>query len=153
MTPVVLCYADVGPYHGVGTGGRSVAGCWLGDDQVAGGMDQLVARAASAEHDFEVVACSSIDRLSLRHLDAVRIEADLAEHTVRVVAAHEPAIGVPSSLGDVPDAHTMQKRDVAAMGLGTGHRRVHTAAQHSTTNHSGQLSSSEGRRDTAAVKL
>ena len=137
MTPIVWCYADVGPYHAGGTGGRSVAGRWLGDDQVAGGMDQLLARAARTDHDFEVVACSSIDRLSLRHLDAVRIEAHLAEHTVRVAAADEPAIGVPSSLGDVPDAHTMQKRDVAAMGLGTGHRRVHTALQHSTTNYRG----------------
>jgi DNA invertase Pin-like site-specific DNA recombinase len=109
-TPVLRCYADVGPYHAVGTGGRSVAGCWLGDDQVAGGMDQLLARAASAEHGFEVVACSSIDRLSLRRLDAVAIDADLAEHTVRVVAADEPAIGVLSSLGDVPHGHTMQTR-------------------------------------------
>ncbi len=72
-------------------------------------------------------------------------------HAVR--AALEPAIGVPSSLGDVPDAHTTHKRDVAAMGPGTGHRRVHTAAQHSTTNHSCQLSSSEDHRDNAAVKL
>lgn len=154
MTPVVLCYADVGPYHGVGTGGRSVAGCWLGDDQVAGGMEQLLARAARAEHDFEVVAYSSIDRLSLRHLDAVRIEAQLAEHTVRVVTADEPAIGVPSSLGDVPDAHTMHKRDVAAMGLGTGHRRVHTALQHSTTNHRRSavlIRGSQGQRGGEAV--
>src|SRR5947209_3125330 len=59
-TPSLRCYADVGPYHAVGTGGRSVAGCWWGDDQVAGGVDQLLARAASAEHDFEVVAYSSI---------------------------------------------------------------------------------------------
>lgn len=152
-TPVVRCYADVGLYHAVGTGGRSVADCWLGDHQVAGGMEQLLARAARAEHDFEVVTCSSIDRLSLRHLDAGRIEADLAEHTVRVVAANEPAIGVLSPHGEVPDAHTMKTRATLrrwAWDLVTDEcTRLPSTAQRIT---GGQLSSSEGRRDNAAVK-
>lgn len=107
MAPIVRCYADVGPHTGLGTGGRSVTGCVMGDEQIAGGIDQLLARAASAERDFEVVACSSIDRISQRYLDGARIEATLAEHTVRLVAADEPTSHVLSALADVPDARAM----------------------------------------------
>jgi site-specific DNA recombinase len=110
MAPIVRCYADVGPHTGLGTGGRSVAGCLVGDEQVAGGIDQLLARAASAERDFEVVVCSSIDRISKRPLDGVRIEAALAEHAVRLVAADEPTSHVLSALADVPDARAMTTR-------------------------------------------
>src|SRR5436305_6114058 len=110
MAPIVRCYADVGPYHGLGTGGRSVAGGWLGDDQIEGGIDQLLARAASAERDFDIVACSSIDRISLRHLDRADIEAALAEHTVRVIAADQPTSHLLSALADVPNAHAMRTR-------------------------------------------
>jgi hypothetical protein len=97
LSPVVRCYADVGPRCGVG--GGSAVGLRLGDFRVEGGIDQLLARAASTVRDFEVLACSTIDRLSPRYLDGVRIEADLAEHGVQVVAtADTPAIAVPAAL-------------------------------------------------------
>ncbi|MEC3974970.1 hypothetical protein [Amycolatopsis sp. H20-H5] len=51
MAPIVRCYADAGPHTGLGTGGRSVTGCSVGDKRVAGGIDQLLARAASAGAD------------------------------------------------------------------------------------------------------
>lgn len=101
-----------------------------------------------------MVACSSIDRLSLRHLDAVRIETKLAEHTVRIVTADEPAIGMLSTLGDVPATHTMTTRATLrrwAWELVTDEcTRRSSTAQRIT---GGQLSSSEDHRDNAAVKL
>jgi hypothetical protein len=94
------------------------------------------------------------DRLSLRHLDTVAIEADLAEPTVRMVAADEPAIGVLSTLGDVPNAHTMTTRATLrrwAWDLVTDECTRRSSTPQTGTG--GQLSSSEDRRHNAAVKL
>ncbi|MGH3794481.1 MAG: recombinase family protein [Pseudonocardiaceae bacterium] len=99
---LVGCYADVGPGSGLGARGRSTTGWNLDGHPVRGGVDHLLAHAASPERDVDVVACADLNRLARRTLDSVRINSELAACGVCVLTPHDPVSASPPITRHLP---------------------------------------------------
>lgn len=82
---IVKCFADIGPWSGLGAEGRTTTGWCLDGHFVEGGIDQLLDRAAGPHRDFDVIACVDRIRLSRRPRESAMIEDTLAHHGLRVI--------------------------------------------------------------------